>query len=92
MDFDIQIVGRIDHPVKSFRLYAIEKLIENGVSEKDFSNIQKRLEVEDDPECRSLLEHAEFPFSKATQPSIAQPNSIPKSFLPNSRNFRLKRN
>ena len=91
MDFDIQIVGQIDHPAKSFRLYAIEKIIENGVSEKDFSNIEKRLKVEDDPECRSLLEHAVAVFKSKTAAGNRPPKFDPKEFCAEFSKFSVEK-
>lgn len=45
-------------PYRSFRIAALEKIIREGKGDEALRALEKRLAVEDDDECRSLLEHA----------------------------------
>jgi len=45
-------------PIKSFRLYSIEKAIKEGNSPDLLSALEERMKIEEDEECHILLQHA----------------------------------
>lgn len=52
------IINELAAPVKTFRVFAIEKAIKTGASNQLLDELQKRRRLEEDPECRMLLDHA----------------------------------
>lgn len=52
------IIQELTVPLKTFRVFAIEKAIRAGRSPELLTALKKALLVETDPECKLLLEHA----------------------------------
>jgi HEAT repeat protein len=52
------IIQELDVPLKTFRIFAIEKAIRAGKSPELLAALKKCLTTETDPECKLLLEHA----------------------------------
>ncbi|GAB4280421.1 MAG: hypothetical protein Kow0029_24990 [Candidatus Rifleibacteriota bacterium] len=56
---DLQnIIQELSVPLKTFRIFAIEKAIRSGRSPQLLDALKTRLETETDSECRMLIEHA----------------------------------
>ncbi len=56
-EFD-SIIQELDVPLKTFRIFAIEKAIRGGKSPELLAALKKCLTTESDAECKLLLEHA----------------------------------
>ncbi|PKL40397.1 MAG: hypothetical protein CVV41_19650 [Candidatus Riflebacteria bacterium HGW-Riflebacteria-1] len=52
------LLGELKAPIKTFRIFAIEKVIKSGASSTLLEELLKCQASEADPECRMLLEHA----------------------------------
>ncbi|MBF0407789.1 MAG: HEAT repeat domain-containing protein [Candidatus Riflebacteria bacterium] len=81
MDLMQDVIQTLDAPIKSFRIFAIEKAIQEGSSEELLMALQKRQQEEYDEECLILLAHA--------IESVKSRLSAPKSpdFIDLSENF-----
>ncbi len=56
---DLQsLISELSAPVKTFRVFAIEKIIRTGASADILKALQQQRGVEEDGECRMLLDHA----------------------------------
>lgn len=58
MDDLDNLIFELQAPVKTFRIFAIEKAIKSGVSLRLLEALRQCRLMEDDPECAMLLDHA----------------------------------
>ncbi|MBF0407198.1 MAG: HEAT repeat domain-containing protein [Candidatus Riflebacteria bacterium] len=75
------ILEELDAPVRSFRLYAIEKIIRESNSPEIIDLLKKRKSVEDDSECLVMLEHAIAIICERIKGSDITENLSDKDFL-----------
>ena len=76
MNSERDLLNELDAPVRSFRLFAIEQIIQSGSTSEVLQALQARLPGEDDQECRIMLEHA------ITMVRSRVEGKVPQSALP----------
>jgi hypothetical protein len=86
-----EIIHDLALPMKSFRIFALEQAIQEGASEELLHTLEKRLAVEDDEECRLLLEYALQAVRQRLQPATENSDLCSaEHFLPASDNAKMQ--
>lgn len=71
----------LEAPIRSFRLYALERIIQEESSMEVLEILEKRKKIESDPECKILLDHAIMVVSSRQKGEEKFRDITPEDFL-----------
>ncbi len=81
MEDEAYLLGELSAPVRSFRLYALEKIIQEGSSQNLLNGLLAKKEDEEDPECGILIDHAIATVrSRLEKQTAVEPDFSPENF------------